>query len=801
MSKLMKRVMALAMVIGMAVGIVGVPQIGEAGFSYGSPSATLYVELVNKQGENFSKPLMIDANLLYFNIHLSTGGSAPISAPINITKVGGRNVFALEIPAFTGTANHLNIFELYQVLSDIRITSPVPSVTSIDVYSGQYTADIYRQYAGGWSSVPMSVSTSKLFPTRNIDGTWNLFLNRVAILGRPGEYYSEFGKRVVIETKLGEGAFNILGKDGNTIKLRLVTPQIEEVFEDETGAIITAPTGYTNNKYTDVTDQPQSYQMLNDSSLPQTYADASFFYTYKGWYKGAGNQGSMVTMYPPSISFNAGLIDAQNEVHIVYNKKALRIVNEKFIDTNSASIDSSWDNLGQTFVDGETFTGNPATNKTDSSGTDWEYKGWKFSTEPMSALRTTAVSHVINANTTIQYIYKKKERTVTEKWVDQADGSTLVPMAGNTKTNTVDDNDNFTGTAAATITDSSGEIWDYFGWENVTDDPGNVNPSPAYAVNNVKGDKEIRYHYQARKTTATLDLKPTPQIVDSGDTVSWSSKLTNTGGSDLKDLVLKSTSNWAAGLTDPVKVTVTPAGGAPQDFTVNSGDWATGVNLTGISIPKTGPNNYADITFTTTATGAVNQVLPAEIEVDGNIPTPLKAENFVRIDDPDEPNLLPSGNSGLLNIPNFKFGEVEVKPFAQRKGLDSSEYSNPSYNPYIRYMDNESIGTYSLSVKMGPFTSGSKTLPAATSIILGTGTVKEVQNYNKPNETLSAGSSIGPMRIESDNTTSIIHLGNTQGVYQIDYDFNDVELDLVAHSGIAGLSYTADMDWTLTTAP
>ncbi|WP_137664920.1 hypothetical protein [Enterococcus hulanensis] len=615
--------------------------------------------------------------------------------------------------------------------------------------------------------------------------------------GRPGTSYpSRYAEQSIKNSSAGAL--------GRKITFFMKGFQTTEQFMDPDGGWVPAPPGFTQNKTTDANDDHFTHTM---NKLPTSYESGGNLYVLQGWHQKYAKPAILEQSNPPSITVDynqpktISQLDEEGYIRVIYAKAFA--VKEKYVDSSNTSIDSgSWDTVNPVANNGN-FTGTPAATKTDSSGAIWEYQGWK---EGISGtVNGTAVPVTINnitGNKDIYYIYKKKLHAITRKYVDHTDGTTLLQIPSNPNTSWKNDGDLLMYANPTSQTDTNGDVWDYVGWENVTDAPGIVNPtSTPISISSIKGPKELRYHYQTRKTTATLDLKPTPQIVDSGDTVSWSSKLTNTGASDLKDLVLKSTSNWAAGLTDPVKVTVTPAGGAPQDFTVNSGDWATGVNLTGISIPKTGPNNYADITFTTTATGAANQVLPAEIEVDGNIPTPLKAENFVRIDDQDEPNLLPSGNSGLLNIPNFKFGEVEVKPFAQRKGLDSSEYANPSYNPYIRYMDNESIGTYSLSVKMGPFTSGSKTLPAATSIILGTGTVKEVQNYNKPNETLSAGSSIGPMRIESDNTTSIIHLGNTQGVYQIDYDFNDVELDLVAHSGIAGLDYKAVMDWTLTTAP
>lgn len=388
-----------------------------------------------------------------------------------------------------------------------------------------------------------------------------------------------------------------------------------------------------------------------------------------------------------------------------------------------------------------------------------------------------------------------KSFAVNEKYVDASNAS--INGGAWDKTVPTPINSTFNGTPDATKTDSSNTKWDYVGWKIGLG--GTVSSSPV-TIANVSGNEDIYYIYKKSSTTAGLDLTPTPQIVNSGDSVSWSSRLTNTGAAPLNNLKLKATSNWASGLSHPTQVTVTPAGGSPVNFTVGAGDWATGVDLTGITIPNGGANNYADITFTDTATGAVNQVLPAEIEVAGNIPAPIKADNFVRIDDPDEPNLEPSGTAGLINLPDFRFGEVEVKPYAQKKGLDAASYQS-GYKPYIRYMDNESTGMYSLSVKMSPFTSGSKTLPSTTSIKLGDGMMKEVQNYNKHNESLSAGSTISEIRILSDNTTSFVHFDITRGVYQIEYAFNEVELDLMAHSGVAGLSYTSTMDWTLTTAP
>lgn len=504
--------------------------------------------------------------------------------------------------------------------------------------------------------------------------------------------------------------FSSLASNGRRITFFLKPYQTIEKFEDQAGAALNPPTGFTQGKLTYATDDVYTHPM---NKLPTTYVSGGNTYILQGWYQGKTKPGTLETTNPPSMTVNytqsksVAELDAEGELHVVYARAFT--VNEKYVDESDTSINSGAWNTTIPTPPNTAFNGSPAATKTDSFGTDWEYVGWKI-------------------------------------------GSS-----------------------------------------------GTVNTSPV-TIPSVIGNEDIYYIYQRSKTTATLDLTPTPKIVDNNDTVSWTSRLENTGGAPLKDLVLKDTSNWSTGLTDPVQVTVTPAGGSPQDFTVNPGDWASGVNLSGITIPNGGVNNYADITFTTTASGAVNQVLPAEIEVSGNIPTPVKADNFVRIDDPDEPNLKPVGNAGLINIPDFRFGEVEVKPFAQTKGLDASAYRS-GYHPYIRFMDNESTGGWSLSAKLGQFTSGTKTLPTTTTLKLRNGVLMDVQNYNKHNESLNYVDLIGSINIPSDSSTVALTNNTNRGVYHLEYDISHVELELMAHSGIAGLYYEADMEWTLTTAP
>lgn len=719
----------------------------------------------------------------------------------------------------TDIRNVISRYHSYSNLKFTNVSNYIRTMSSISSVRGDYS--YYTQKTSNYES-PNQSTDFKDYLINDMATITNPNLTKTSpgsfkYNGSPTVSYAEHPDSVQFAVSGGAGTaarniyldygynFSSLSGSNKRVTFFLQPFQAVEKFEDASSVAISPPSGFIQNKKIDADEDIFTHTM---NKLPMSYVAGGNAYVLDGWYQGTTKPGTLKTTNPPTITIDytkpktLAEFDAEGEIHVVYKKGFT--VKEEYIDTKSTSINSGAWNTSTATIQNSTFNGTtPSTYKTDSSGAEWEYQGWKLSTESMSAMRpkSTPISVLMNTNKTIQYVYKKKQHTITEKWVDQADGSTLVPLTGNPKTSNVDDNDHFTGSATATITDKNGAIWDFVGWENVTDAVGVVNPAPAYAVNNIKGGKEIRYHYKARNTTATLDLKPTPQIVMSGGNVAWSSRLTNTGTSTLNNLKLKATSNWASGLSEPAQVTVTPGGGAPQTFTLSPGDWTGGFNLTGITIPNASPNNYADITFSTTATGAVNKVLPAEIQIDGNMANPLKAENFVRIDDPDEPNLEPTGNAGLINIPDFRFGEVEVKPYAHTKGLDKAAYRN-NYHPYIRFMDNESTGGWGLSVKLGQFTSGSKTLPTTTSIKLRNGLLMKIQNYNKHNEIEDIPILVGSKTIPSDGTTVALTDGTTQGVYQLEYDINNgVELELMAHSGIAGLSYEAKMDWTLTTAP
>jgi hypothetical protein len=763
------------------------------------PAMSMKMNFYDVDGSDFPSAINLQGSLYFQNVNNTTIVSSSTS-PLSITKNPLKNEFTIDNPAFNETNSPGSVVSFKSRWIQDVVINPSTSSRYVKYFILNKGNPVNFTKYDTYKGINSPTSELMVYFLGQSDGT---FVGVRNILGNKANL--TWGAATALQDYLypNDSSAAMAGDDGQVYDYYAHYRQFKEVFEDTTGAGITPPSGYTQDKMTDITSDPFTYTMNKGSALPKTYKIGTEIYTYKGWYKGKGNKASINETHPPNITCQAEFDDLKDEIHIVYDKRTARTVKELYVGSTWNNINTAW-NTTQSIGDGYTFSGTPAVNKTDAGNNEWEYSGWKLSTEPGGALRpkTTPVSVVINADTNIQYLYSRKQRTITEKYLKESDGTLIALKPGsysftNPRTRTINDNANFSASGIGLV-DTSSNIWDCVGWENVTDAPGVINKTTSGVIPNVKTDKEIKYYYSPRNASATFDLTPNPKIINNGGSVSWTSRVTNTSSTALKDIVVKKTSEWSSGLAAPTQVTVTPATGAAQTFPVTASDWASGLALTGISIPAT-TNNYADITFSTIATGAVNQVLPAEIELDGNISTPIKADNFVRIDDPDEPNLEP-GNAGLINIPTFKFGQVEVKPYAQTKTLSTADYQS-GYKPYIRLIDKESTGGWSLTAKLGQFTSGTKTLPTTTSISLKNGDLKEVNNYDKHNEFLTSIGGAGNKVIASDGTAVSLTSGSSQGVYQLDYAISDVELSLLGNTGIAGNTYTANMDWTLTTAP
>ncbi|MGG5317953.1 WxL domain-containing protein [Enterococcus sp. AZ072] len=780
-------------------------------------------EFVDQNGNDFSEnlTLSVPVTILKRNEKIDTVNDsimATYPGPSTVSKIGGTNKFVygnslsnyffrLYANVYIYTPPRIGFTdEEWETLlygpTSIQITSPVSYVKEwrleAPLGSGLPEKNTVQYNLNGTlgthvlsTNINQSTSSPNIF-VKNSDDTFAI-TSGVDILNTYASHRADPTTATLIK--------NICTTGGSSSVLRYYAyyQQIKEVFENTSGGQITPPTGYIQEKLTDITSDPFTYTMPNGSSLPQSYVNDGKLYTYKGWYKGAGNQPAINTSYPPAITINAEMDEEKDEIHIVYDEQNLYQVVEEYIDTNGSSIEAAW-NMTTDVGSGDTFTAAPDSTKTDSNNVVWEYQGWKLSSELMDEVRTTPVSQVISSDTNLQYVYSKKQHTKTEKYVDEADGNTLISLNLNPATGTVDDNEVFTAAPDETIVDSTGKGWAYVGWENSTHDPGVVKTGPV-SITNVKENIEVKYHYRQQDTTAAMNLTPGSQIVQTGDTVYWTSKITNTGTSQLNNIVLKSTNNWSSNLSGPTSITVTSPGGSVQSFT---GNLVTGIPLSNIAVPAGGSNNYVEVTFSNTVTGgSANQVLPAEIDLSANIPSAIQADSFVRVDDINEPNLKPTGNSGFINLPDFRFGTVSISPFAEKHNLDASQYSG-GYNPYIRFKSLENLASSSeVSVKISQFqnNTGTEVLPVSTTIMLKNGAQKKIQNYNKPNENLAMMDTIATRSIDTSNTDVFVSSANNPGIFQLDYNLMDVELQIPGNAGKKDVSYEAVMDWTLTIAP
>lgn len=770
----------------------------------------MYFEFVDLNGEDFPIPLQLEYSMMYTKrtgmsltpevtiVPMNPLNSEPSTNGRFRLYFGTRNVSAYPTEGNASAS-------AYEVLRDISVypINPEDKVSyikgfSLDPPPGKTKLDrLTREYL-----------SSNVVSTRIDTMTDRDFIKNTDKFEMPNNY--RFGslyavrigsRSVTHNTPSINSSWSQLGKNGEVLRFYAQYYQIVEIYEDQDGNSIPAPPGYVDGKGTAITSDPFHYQMENDRSLPRSYTDATHAYVFDGWYKGAGNQASIDHTYPPTIGFEASMDDL-NEVHIVYKKIPLDQVvqlKEKFIDESGAQIEAAWDQTSSVEKD-VPITVTPATPKTDTSGADWEYLGWKWDTDPTGTVNQTPINLPMAADTEIHYIYKKIQHTTTEKWVDVDDGTTLIDLTPNPKTSQINSNETFTSNPAATITDREGNEWEYIGWENVSDDPGNVQNQSTVSIPNLKVDKEIKYHYKRLATTAALELSSDKQIVDNGDNVSWTARLTNTGTTALKNIVLKATGNYSNGLSTPGQLTVTPAGKGSQTFPVGATWKTTGIDLSGITIPSGGTNNYADIKFTTTATGNANQVLMAELDAAGNLTNSIQANDVVRIDDADQPNLKPTGDVGFINLPDFRFGYTRLEPHNHYKGLEKSLYER-NYNPYVRLMNNTTPDQWEVFVQLDQFKSNIHTLPKTTSLTLINGALKQVQNYNHPSETLTSAGSIADQTIYSDSSSVRLMGALTQGVYQADYDFDDVQLNLIGKSGLRNRYYTSTMHWKLVTGP
>ncbi|MCA5012421.1 MULTISPECIES: WxL domain-containing protein [unclassified Enterococcus] len=782
-----------------------------------------YVRFLDHKGETFPVQLALEGR----EIRVSYIPEGPNNSrkllddePISFRTDGQSNIFY-----FDRSGNEYRTMRQigYQKgVADWKITTPVPyvkyfstevpsGVTPVPDLHGFFSNSTVQDMSSAWRSTSDNFSVWKRSNYILIDSLWEeqadgTFIQTKGTAIDPNNRivsYLGYSRISVNENAAGvKASGDYYGTDGEGMTLYAYNKGIKEMFEDETGASITAPTGYTNGKRTELTSSPFIYTMENGDKLPETYTIDKQVYKYQGWYKGANNKAKIDTTYPPKITFSAEFEEQKDEVHIVYKKINAVDLTEKYVDEKGATIDSSWNQTISVEKDAE-YLFTPESPKKDSNGVSWIYEGWRLSSDAANTKRTTPVSLPMKGATEVHYIYKKAEHKITERWVNDEDHSELLDITSNpSTTNKVVSGEEYNFVPQDKVLDNNGNTWHYVGWENYSDAPGTIKlPNESVSVANVTRDIELVYYYKRGLSSADLSLVATPKIVDNDGQVQWNSRLTNTGENVLTDLKLK-VNQWSNGLSVPDQLVVKLVDGSTKSLIVTPEQWQNGIQLDGVTLAS-GDNKFIEIQFKTTARGVANQVLQAKIEMTGNMDQTLKAEEFVRIDDPDEPNLNQSGDDTLINIPDFLFGTVTVSPYPQMKTLDAESYTRTDYKPYIRYkLDSSVQGNWTIGLNLSQFTSGLNALSTNTSISLKNGIVKKVTDFNQENESLAVIGKIDDQTIFSNDTSVSLGTFKEAGVYQIDYDFSDIELNLPETMNAELNSvYQAKLNWSLTAGP
>ncbi|HBD0865314.1 TPA: WxL domain-containing protein, partial [Enterococcus faecalis] len=298
--------------------------------------------------------------------------------------------------------------------------------------------------------------------------------------------------------------------------------------------------------------------------------------------------------------------------------------------------------------------------------------------------------------------------------------------------------------------------------------------------------------------TASVTLTRPKEVIDTNTNVIWTTTITNTSKAPLQNLTLKKGPNWSAGLTIPTFMEVTPEGETTKSIPVNSTLWTNGVSL-----PNAVPiGKKVSIAFTTRATGKPNTVLKAEVVVFGGIKDST-VDNFVRIRPNDQEVVTPT-TEGFISVPTFDFGQVGVAGSKQQHNLKKAAdyYGNGTRNPYVRIKKTQP--NWSLTAQLSQPKSATDSLPTATRLLLGAAPVSSFTNYNQPTELKNAVGTTSAISLTANNTaTSIIANKQFTGsnVYQLDFTFNNVKLEVPANQGVKGQQYKAAVTWNLVTGP
>ncbi|MDH5123490.1 WxL domain-containing protein [Enterococcus faecalis] len=453
------------------------------------------------------------------------------------------------------------------------------------------------------------------------------------------------------------------------------------------------------------------------------------------------------------------------------------------------------------------------TQRADGSFTPREiYSGIDSSVRYPPFLRRT-VSYSSSGSITALYqtisgpvYYHLTNRKVTENFVNTS-GAKITPPTGFTQGNQIPMTSNtFKYTSAKALPASysaGGKTYVFQGWYKGKTKPNTLTTSTTPAYNTTFDDNDdMTAVYKEANISANLTMRGAVDVIDNGATMEyWEVLLKNTGEAPLTSVKIKPTTDWAAGISTPTELFILGTGQNTKVRPITKEQWEAGFEIPLDSSLPVGGQLTINL-LGTKVTGQPNQVLKAAVEVTGNF-SKLTASDTVRIKDLDQETKEPTGE-GFISVPTFNFGQVGVAGSTQQHSLKKAAdyYGNGTRNPYLRIKKTQP--NWSLTAQLSQPKSATDSLPTATRLLLGAAPVSSFSNYNQPTELKNAVGTTSTISLNANNTATRI-IANQQftgsNIYQLDFTFNNVKLEVPANQGVKGQQYQAAITWNLVTGP
>ncbi|MGH2136677.1 WxL domain-containing protein [Enterococcus faecalis] len=453
------------------------------------------------------------------------------------------------------------------------------------------------------------------------------------------------------------------------------------------------------------------------------------------------------------------------------------------------------------------------TQRADGSFTPREiYSGIDSSVRYPPFLRRT-VSYSSSGSITALYqtisgpvYYHLTNRKVTENFVNTS-GAKITPPTGFTQGNQIPMTSNtfkYTATRALPASYSvGGKTYIFQGWYKGKTKPSTLTTSTTPTYNTTfDGNDDMTAVYKEASISANLTMRGAVDVIDNGATMEyWEVLLKNTGEAPLTSVKIKPTTDWAAGISTPTELFILGTGQNTKVRPITKEQWEAGFEIPLDSSLPVGGQLTINL-LGTKVTGQPNQVLKAAVEFTGNF-NKLTASDTVRIKDLDQETKEPTGE-GFISVPTFNFGQVGVAGSTQQHGLKKAAdyYGNGTRNPYLRIKKTQP--NWSLTAQLSQPKSATDSLPTATRLLLGAAPVSSFSNYNQPTELKNAVGTTSTISLNANNTATRI-IANQQftgsNIYQLDFTFNNVKLEVPVNQGVKGQQYQAAITWNLVTGP